>query len=207
MIRRSLSFAALVLGVAITASGGGGPAIADQDPRAFVNTLGNQAIEVSGPRIPFEQRVARFHQLFNADFAVAQIGQFVMGPYSRTASPEQKQAFLQTFGDSIVELYAKRFSDYTGEQFQVTGVRNAGSETVVSSEIVRRGGSPVRIDWSLLDEGGQPKISDVTIDGVSMRAHERELFGSLMQQSGGRMDIALIALKNSNAPAEPGTTR
>jgi phospholipid transport system substrate-binding protein len=196
-IRRSLSLAALVFGVAITASGG--PAVADQDPRAFVSTLGREAIEVSGPRVPFEQRVARFHQLFNADFAVAQIGQFVMGPYSRTASPEQKQEFLRVLGDSIVQLYAKRFSDYAGEPFQVTGVRNAGNETVVSSEIVRRGGSPVRIDWSLLDEGGQSKISDVTINGVSMRTHERELFGSLMQQSGGRIDIAMVALKNSNA--------
>jgi len=198
MIRRSLPLAAVAALVIATG------AFADSDPRAFVNELGNEAIQVMGPRVSFEQRVARFAQLFQADFAVQQIGQFVMGPYSRTASPEERQQFLQTFSQSIAEAYAKRFGDYAGDPFRVTGEHQQGGETVVSSEIDRRGRtSPVLIEWSLVDEGGQPKISDVKIDGLSMRVQERELFGSLMQQSGGRMDIALIALRKANAPDEP----
>jgi phospholipid transport system substrate-binding protein len=197
MIRRSLSLASVAAFVIATG------ALADPDPRAFVDQLGNQAIQVMGPRVSFEQRVSRFAQLFQADFAVQQIGQFVMGPYSRTASPEQREQFLQTFSQSIAEAYAKRFGDYAGDPFRVTGEHQQGGETVVSSEIVRGGGGAVQIEWSLIDEGGQPKISDVKIDGLSMRVQERELFGSLMQQSGGRMDIALIALRKANAPDEP----
>jgi ABC-type transporter MlaC component len=177
-------------------------ALADQAPRAFVNELGHQAIQVMGPGVSFEQRAARFVQLFRTDFAVQQIGQFVMGPYSRTASPEQRQQFLGTLSQSIAEAYAKRFGDYAGEPFWVTGVRQQGGETVVSSRVVRPSGGYVDIEWSLIDEGGQPKISDVKISGLSMRVQERELFGSLMQQSGGRMDIALVALRKANAPDE-----
>ena len=73
MIRRSLPLAAVAALVIATG------AFADSDPRAFVNELGNEAIQVMGPRVSFEQRVARFAQLFQADFAVQQIGQFVMG--------------------------------------------------------------------------------------------------------------------------------
>jgi phospholipid transport system substrate-binding protein len=198
MIRRSLPLAAVAALVIATG------AFADSDPRAFVNELGNEAIQVMGPRVSFEQRVSRFAQLFQADFAVQQIGQFVMGPYSRTASPQDRQQFLQVFSQSIAEAYAKRFSDYAGDPFRVTGEHQQGGETVVSSKIDRRGRtSPVLIEWSLIDEGGQPKISDVKIDGLSMRVQERDLFGSLMQQSGGRMDIALIALRKANAPDEP----
>jgi phospholipid transport system substrate-binding protein len=177
--------------------------MADQDPRAFVNELGHQAIQVMGPNVPLDQRAARFAQLFRTDFAVQQIGQFVMGPYSRTASPQEREQFLQTFSQSIAEAYAKRFGDYAGEPFWVTGEREQGGERIVSSQVLRPSGGYVRIEWSLIDEGGQPKISDVKIDGLSMRVQERELFGSLMQQSGGRMDIALVALRKANAPDEP----
>lgn len=192
MIRRSLPLAALA--VLVIATG----ALADADPRAFVDELGHQAIQVMGPSVSFSQRVARFSQLFRADFAVQQIGQFVMGPYARTASPQQRQQFLQTFAQSISEAYANRLSEYAGEPFQVTGMRQQGGETVVSSRVPRPNGGFLEIDWSLIDEGGQPKISDVKIDGISMRVQERELFGSLMQQSGGRMDIALVALRKAN---------
>jgi phospholipid transport system substrate-binding protein len=178
-------------------------AMADNAPRSFVNELGRQAIQVMGPSVPFEQRVARFAQLFRTDFAVQQIGQFVMGPYSRTASPGERQQFLQAFSQSISEAYAKRLSDYAGEPFQVTGERQQGGETIVSSRVPRPNGGYLELEWSLIDEGGQPKISDVKIDGLSMRVQERELFGNLMQQSGGRMDIALVALRKTNAPDQP----
>lgn len=199
MIRRSLPLAAVaafVIAPLMLATG----ALADQDPRAFVNELGRQAIQVMGPSVSFDQRAARFAELFRSDFAVQEIGQFVMGRYSRTASPEERQQFLQAFSQSVAEAYAKRFSDYAGEPFWVTGERQEGGETLVSSRVVRPSGGYVDIDWSLIDEGGQPKISDVKIGGLSMRVQERELFTSLMQQSGGRMDIALVALRKANAP-------
>ncbi|HEY1797486.1 MAG TPA: ABC transporter substrate-binding protein [Stellaceae bacterium] len=172
--------------------------MAEQDPRAFVDQLGRQAIQVMGPNVPMEQRAARFAQLYRADFADQQIGQFVMGQYGRTASPEQRQQFQQAFSQSISEAYARRLSEYAGEPFQVTGTRQQGGETVVSSRVPRPNGGYLEIEWSLIDEGGQPKISDVKIDGLSMRVQERDLFGNLMQQSGGRMDIALVALRKAN---------
>ncbi len=204
MIRRSLPLAALAAFVIAPFVTG---AMADTDPRAFVDQLGNQAIQVMGPSVSFEQRVARFAQLFRADFAVQQIGQFVMGPYSRTASAQEREQFVQAFSQSIAEAYAKRFSDYAGEPFWVTGERQQGGEKIVSSQVLRPSGGYVTIEWSLIDEGGQPKISDVKIDGLSMRVQERELFGSLMQQSGGRMDIALVALRKANAPDQPMRTQ
>jgi phospholipid transport system substrate-binding protein len=192
------AFAAFMVAASVTVTG----AFADQNPRALVDALGHQAIQVMGPSVPFEQRAARFAQLFRADFAIQQIGQFVMGQYGRTASPEQRQQFLQAFSESIAAAYAKRLGEYGGEPFQVTGERQQGEETIVSSRVFRPGGGFLQIDWALIDEGGQPKISDVKIDGLSMRVQERELFGNLMQQSGGRMDIALVALKKANGPDE-----
>src|SRR5437868_5876060 len=120
-----------------------------QDARAFVANLGNQAIQVLGPSVTPAQRVARFRQLFHDDFDVPGIGQFVLGRYWRTATPQEQQDFLQLFQEYIVRAYAGRLGEYGGEPFRVTGLRPNGEETVVSSEILRPSGNRIQVDWFL----------------------------------------------------------
>src|SRR5258708_35603424 len=83
-----------------------------QDARAFVANLGNQAIQVLGPSVSPAQRIARFRQLFQNDFDVPGIGQFVLGRYWRTASPEEQQAFLRLLQEYIVHAHAARLGEY-----------------------------------------------------------------------------------------------
>src|SRR6266404_349954 len=108
-----------------------------QDAQAFVAQLGNQAIQVLGPSVSPAQRVARFRELFRDDFDVPGLGQFVLGRYWRTATPEEQQEFLRLFQEYIVQAYAARLGEYGGEPFRVTGSRPSGDETVVSSLIER----------------------------------------------------------------------
>ena len=206
MTKRLLACALLFLMAALPIGAARGAA--GQDPAAFINDLGNQALQVSGPSVPLDQRIARFNELFRSDFDIDRLGQFVLGPYARAATPEQRRQFLNAFQNSIVSAYAKRFGEYAGEPFRVTGVRQGGNVFIVSSEIVRRSGGPVTIDWSLESEAGRLKITDVAIDGLSMRLQERKLFGSLMHQSGERFDIALIAFARAGgSPPQYGSSQ
>jgi phospholipid transport system substrate-binding protein len=184
------------------------PAKAQQDPTQFISRLGTQAIQVMGPSVPLEQRIAVFNQLFSSYFDGPRIAQFVLGQYARTATPEQRQQFMAAFQETMVDTYARRLGHYAGEPFRVTAAHPAaGGETVVSSQIVRPSGPPVDIEWTVIDEGGQPKVTDVSINGLSMRVQERQLFASLMQQSGNRMDIAIVALRQSGAAPTAGSSR
>src|SRR5438045_4593862 len=140
-----------------------------QDARAFVANLGNQAIQVLGPSVSPAQRIARFRQLFQNDFDVPGIGQFVLGRYWRTASPEEQQEFLKLFQEYVVQAYAGRLGEYGGEQLRVTGSRPNGDEIVVSSEVPRPSGNRVVIDWRVINQGGRFKISDVYVAGISMK--------------------------------------
>src|SRR5436305_5388778 len=126
-----------------------------QDARGFIAALGNQAIQVLGRGVSQQQRIARFRQIFQSDFDVPGIGQFVLGRYWRTATPEQQQEFLRLFQEYIVQAYSSRLGEYGGEPFRVTGSRPSGEETVVSSEIDRRGGNRVQVDWYLTSRGGR----------------------------------------------------
>ena len=61
-----------------------------------------------------------------------------LGAHWARRSPQEQQEFLALFQEYLVRAYSARLGEYGGEPFRVTGVRANGSETVVTSEIVRR---------------------------------------------------------------------
>jgi phospholipid transport system substrate-binding protein len=183
MIRRSPAIGALMLGLLCFA--GPQPAAAQGAAAAFVANLGQQGIQVLGPSVPERQRIARFRQLFQSDFDVPGIGRFVLGRYWRIATPQQQQEFLRLFEEYVAQAYAVQLGQYGGEPFRVTAVRPAGGETIVVSEVTRPNAAPIVLDWYLINEGGQYKITDVTIGGISMKVTQRDEFASVIQRNGG----------------------
>jgi phospholipid transport system substrate-binding protein len=197
MIRICAALGALlviVLGVAL-------PREAEaQDARAFVGTLGQEAIQVLGPGVTVAQRQARFRELFRDDFDLPGIGQFVLGRYWRIATPQEQQDFLGLFQEYLVRAYSARLGTYGGEPFRVTGVHPNGEETIVASEIIRPNSSPIAVDWYLIGRGPY-KITDVYVGGVSMKVTQRDEFASVIQRNGGRVEALITQLRQKLAVA------
>jgi phospholipid transport system substrate-binding protein len=199
MIRRAVGICSVCLVLAVMAAAPS--ATAAEDPRAFITTLGTRAIEVLGPAVPEQQRLARFRELFHNDFDIPAIGQFVLGRYWRTASPQEQQEFLTLFQEYIVQAYSARLGQYGGAPFRVTGSRQSGNEIVVTSEILRPGGAPIQVDWFLVDQGGRLLITDVYVGGVSMKVTQRDEFASVIQRNGGQVGALLAQLRQKVATA------
>ena len=58
------------------------------------------------------------------------------------------------------------------------------NDTIVSSQLSRPNKAPVDIDWRVRMSGGEAKIIDVSIEGVSMALNQRQEFSSIMQREG-----------------------
>ena len=176
--------------------------LAAADPAAIINNLGNHALEVLGKNATPAQRVARFHELFREDFDVPGIARFVLGRYWKTATPEQQEEFVRLFEDYIALVYSNQLAAYSGETLRVTGSRTSGEEAVVASEIIRpTGAPPVKVDWHLTDRNGAYKISDVTVDGISMAVTQRSEFASVIQRNGGQVANLIAQLREKTASA------
>jgi phospholipid transport system substrate-binding protein len=168
---------------------------AAQDAAAFISNLGAQGMQVLGPSVPQQQRAARFRQLLDSHFDMPEISRFVLGPYSRTMAPAAQQEFQPLFREYVVQAYTTRLAPYGGLPFQVTGTRPYGGETVVTSQVQRAQGNPVQIDWHVMNRGGRMLVTDVVVDGVSMKATQRSEFASIIQRNGGQPDALLAALR------------
>jgi phospholipid transport system substrate-binding protein len=188
MMRRSLLIAAFI----VLTGTPGIPAAAD--PAALVSSLGNRALEVLGKGAPQSQRVARFRELLREDFDVPGIARFVLGRYWNVATEEQRAEFVKLFEEYIAVAYATRLAEYSGETFKVIGSRPEADGAIVSSQIIRpAGAAPVKVDWRLTERTGNYKISDVSVDGISMAVTQRSEFASVIQHNGGQVQ-GLIAM-------------
>ena len=194
MMRRSLLTAAFI--VLAGALAPAIPAAAAADPAAVVSNLGSRALEVLGKNAPQSQRVARFRELLREDFDVPEISRFVLGRYWNVATEEQRAEFLKLFEEYIALAYSTRLAEYTGETFKVTGSRPEADGAIVSSQIVRpAGAAPVKVDWRLTGRNGAYKISDVSVDGISMAVTQRSEFASVIQHNGGQVQGLITMLR------------
>lgn len=193
--RRFLALAASLCALAA----GRNIAAAGTDPAAFVQSLGEQALaSLTGNDVTPSLRNERFRDLLHQNFDVPAIGKTVLGRYWRVATDQEREEYLKLFEDFLVVNYAKRFAEYTGQQFVVKGVRNETDTLVTVLTLVKPpgGGEAARLDWLLRSDADAYKILDLKIEGISMSETHRSEFASVIQSSGGKVAGLIDALRN-----------
>jgi phospholipid transport system substrate-binding protein len=172
---------------------------AAQDAASFISSLGARGLQALSPSIPRAQQEARFRQLLDNNFDIPDISRFVLGPYARAMSPEAQQQFAPLFRDYLAQVYVTRLNRYSDTPFRVTGSKPWGGETMVTSQVVASGGSPVELDWLVTNRSGRWLVTDVIVDNVSMKATQRSEFASIIQRNGGQPNALVAALRQQLA--------
>ena len=168
----------------------------DAGAAAFIQNLGDRAIKTFSDKADKARAKEKFRTLLLDGFDVPYIGRWVLGRYWNVATDAQKQEYLGLFEKMIVDAYAGRFAEYSGETFKIIGVRPEGEgDNAVTTQIVRPSGPPVNVDWRVRKMGAAYKIIDVVVEGVSMGVTQRSEFASVIQTNGGQFDGLLKALR------------
>lgn len=197
---------------------GAATAAAAIDPNevgGFIEDFGNSAlVTLSDEGKSKAERVAEFRRLLNEGFDLEWIGRFVLGRYWRRATPEQRDEFSKLFQDYVVNTYASRFAEHALEPyaqrarnndaepvFKVDGQRPDGDDMVlVSGSMWRPDGPRVPLEFRVRTDLAQPKIIDITIEGVSMAITQRSEFGAVINRSG--IDGLIEELRNRSMTPE-----
>lgn len=164
----------------------------------FIQGLGAKALSTLADKaVTKEQANATFKQMLNDNFDLPAIGRFVLGRYWNVATPAEQQEYLQLFNRMVEKIYLDRFGLYSGETFNVTGVRPdaQGTDKIVLSQVVRPQGPPVNVEWRVRSAGSSFKVVDVIVEGVSMSVTQRAEFGSVIQRGGGTVESLLVMLR------------
>ncbi len=97
-------------------------------------------------------------------------------------TPDKRKEFAQLFKQLLYNTYISRIEHYTGsdEQIFYDYQRVQGDYALVKTHILYQGNSNVSIDYRLQLEGGEWKVYDVVVEGMSFVENYRGQFASIL---------------------------
>lgn len=174
-----------------------------QSPQDLVKQTTDQMLsKLRAERAVIEQQPGRIYELVNQivlpHFDFERMSSWVLGKNWRTATPPQRQKFMEEFRTLLVRTYAKSLATYSDQKISYLPVRSSPQDTDVKvrTEVEQPGGLPIPIDYDLSLKDGQWKVYDVAIDGVSLVSNYRTTFATEVRQNGLDKLIATLAERN-----------
>ena len=131
-----------------------------------------------------ERLYAFVHEVVLPYFDFQRMSQRVLGKHWRAASPPQREAFVDAFQGLIVRTYATAITGYEDQRVDVQPGRVNGAQSTVRMNIVRDGGPPIPVVYSMGLVEDEWKVYDVTIEGVSLVITYRTTFSTEIRRSG-----------------------
>ena len=151
----------------------------------------------SGAALGALGRYTRIEPVVRRSFDMPLMTRLAVGPEWERLNDAQRQQISQAFERYISAVYTERFDTYSGEKLQVTGEQASPGGTIITTEIIKSSGEPVRLNYLLRENGGAWRIADVYLNGtISELATRRSEFGSILRTQG--ID-GLIAMLNTKA--------
>jgi phospholipid transport system substrate-binding protein len=187
------------------------PAASGDDPTAVVQSAAESMLaELDKDRDTYRRDPAKVAALvdkyllphFDTNFSA----QLVLGKFWRTATPEQRQHFVDAFYHSLLANYGSALVDFTADRLKIfpTKVDPGAERATVRSEVKRSNGDRVSVNYYLRKTKDGWKAWDVVIDGISYVNSYREDFGPQIESQG--IDAVIKRLESGERPDSIGKT-
>ena len=148
----------------------------------ILTTLENRRAEFTQNRAALRQfMVTEFNQMFDRDYS----GRLVLGRHGRGASDADVKLFSDALAENLMQRYGAALLDFNAKlQVRVKSetALPGGRGVRVSSEFLRPGAEPVPVDYLMRQVGGQWKVFDVMVEGVSYVQTFRTQFDTPLSQ-------------------------
>jgi phospholipid transport system substrate-binding protein len=123
--------------------------------------------------------------------------QLVLARHARTASRDQVISFADALTDSLMNRYADALIELDPQTetkvLSSTPLRN-GELMRVSTQILRKGGEPVSVDYLFRQRDGEWMVFDVIVEGISYVQTYRTQFDELLRKQS--LDDVIAKLKS-----------
>jgi phospholipid transport system substrate-binding protein len=179
-------------------------------PQALIEQVSQELLrEIDTNRGALSQDPARLRAVidkyllphFDTDYA----GRLVLGKHWRTATPEQRNRFIEAFYKALMKDYGNALLEFTADRLRFLPFRgdaNANTATV-RTEVRRGNGTMVPVNYSLRRTPDGWKAWDVTIEGISYIRNFRADFGTEVDQKGIEHLIERLETQGVGAAARP----
>ena len=181
-----------------------GPAVANpaQSPVEVLQSMTDTLVAIASEDpdvvydIPRLREIADDVVLTRVDFEG--LSRWVLGKYWRTATPQQRAAFIAEFREMLLGSYLRSVSTYEDNAVRFLPLRNSRHEdrVIVNAEVDQPNGPTVHVSFRMRQVGDQWLIYDVAVEGISLVATHRTSFSREIRSSGMDSLIARLRVQN-----------
>lgn len=200
-----IALAALTLSASVSAQA---KAVDNSDPTKLIETSANIMVsELDARRAEFRKDPAKLRALVERvllpNFDVDHSARLVLGKHWRTATPAQRERFIDAFYGSLMTNYGDAMLEFTGDRIRVlpSTVAPDATSAVVRTEVKRSNGQKIPVNYSLRKTEQGWKAWDVVIEGISYVKSFREDFGAEIDQKGIEAVIQRLEAQNRTGAA------
>lgn len=177
----------------------------DGTPRELVrDTSSRMLAALQAEKDVIEQNNQRLYDLV-ADivlpyFDFRRMSQWALGKNWRTATPDQRDRFVEQFRMLLVRTYGRALSEYADEKIIYLPFHSTTTDATVKvrTEIELQGSAPVEISYSMYVNDKGWKVYDVAISGVSLVTNYRSTFSQIIRREGIDSLINQLAKRNGS---------
>jgi phospholipid transport system substrate-binding protein len=128
----------------------------------------------------------------------------VLGKFWRTATPDQRQRFIEAFYHSLLANYGSALAEFTSDRLKIyPSPADPGKQSAsVRTEVKRDNGDRVSVNYYMHKTPQGWKAWDVVIDGISYVNSYRTDFGEQIEQQG--IDPVIKRLESGEKPEAIG---
>lgn len=201
--RRSLL--SLITGIAgATAFGRAHADIATDRAVAFVRQTGDGLVGVINSAGNNAQKRVALAQIMDRTVDVPDVARFCLGRFWRTATPQQRQRYLQAFHQVLVSNISAKLGQYEGVRFTVNRAVPGQGGVQVDTTVLRPNQPPTNVGWVIANPTTNPKIVDVIAEGTSLRLTQRSDYGSYLTHNNDNVDALISAMLHQLAQNQQG---
>jgi phospholipid transport system substrate-binding protein len=188
------------------APGAGAPANAGEPTAIVRETAQGMLDELDKHRDEYRRDPAKVAALVDKwlmpHFDTETSARVVLGQFWRSATPEQRQRFINAFYHSLLVNYGDSLVEFSSDRLKIYPSRlEAGATTAtVRTEVRRRNGDTVSVNYSLRMTPQGWKAWDVVIDGISYVKSYREDFGAQIESQG--LEKVIKRLESGEKPGQ-----
>ena len=185
------------------------PANAQEAPDAMVKRVAQDVIATikADPLIQAGNE-ARIREVIEAKlvphFDFPRMTALAMGKNWRAATPEQQKRLADEFKTLLVRTYSGALAKYRDEAIDYKPLRMnpSDADVTVRTLVMKSGGQPVQIDYTLTKSADGWKVFDVVIGGVSLVTNYRDEFNEQIKNGGVDGLIKTLADRNKGIAAK-----
>ncbi len=161
------------------------------DPKGAIEFIQNLSEEVmavwSDSKLNEKERYEAFRNLFEQATDIELLAKGMLGRHYRTATAEQRSAYMAAMKEYIVAEFDKRMSQIGFKALQITGTKPAPGRRghlYVKTMVTRDQGDPILADWRVRKENSIFQIVNLNFEGINLLVTNRDVFSAKINDIG-----------------------